>query len=53
MINAPVNLPRQKSALLPIVNKEVEATRLSIYNPDVHPKFPMLGLKVKNTAACT
>jgi len=50
VINAPVNLPRQKSALLPIVNKEVEGTRLSIYNPNVHAKFPMLGLKLKNTS---
>jgi hypothetical protein len=50
VINAPVTMPRQKSALLPIVNKEIEATRLSIYNPSVHAKFPMLGLKVKNTS---
>jgi hypothetical protein len=49
-INNPVNLPRQKSALLPIVNKDIEATRLSIYNPSVHAKFPMLGLKLKNTS---
>ena len=50
VINQPVNLPRQKSALLPIVNKEIEARRLSIYNPSVHAKFPMLGLKLTNTA---
>ncbi|HEV3144022.1 MAG TPA: DUF4139 domain-containing protein [Gemmataceae bacterium] len=50
VINAPVTLPRQKSALLPIVNKEIEATRLSIYNPAVHAKFPMLGLKLKNSS---
>src|SRR5579864_4736154 len=50
VINTPVTLPRQKSALLPIVNKEVDATRLSIYNPAVHPKFPMLGLKLKNSS---
>src|SRR5262249_29059980 len=46
IINQPVTLPRQKSALLPIVNKEVEGTRLSIYNQGTHPKFPMLGLKL-------
>jgi len=50
IINQPVNLPRQKSALLPIVNKEVEGTRLSIYNAGTHPKFPMLGLKLKNSS---
>ena len=50
IIDQPVTLPRQKSALLPIVNKEVEAARLSIYNPLVHAKFPMLGLKLKNSS---
>jgi hypothetical protein len=49
VIEQPVNLPRQKSALLPIVQKDVEATRVSVYNPAVHAKFPLLGLKLKNT----
>jgi hypothetical protein len=49
VIDQPVNLGRQKSALLPIVNKEVEAARVSIFNPGVHPKHPLLGLKFKNT----
>src|SRR5262249_9939920 len=31
-VDKPVSLARQKSALLPIVNKEVEGTRVSIYN---------------------
>jgi len=48
-IEQPVSLPRQKSALLPIVNKEIEGTRVSIYNQAAHAKFPMLGLKFKNT----
>src|SRR5579859_2558531 len=50
VINQPVTLPRQKSALLPIVNKEIDGTRLSIYNASVHAKFPMLGLKLKNSS---
>jgi hypothetical protein len=50
VIDTPVVLPRQKSALLPIVNKEIDGTRLSIYNAVVHAKFPMLGLKVKNSS---
>ena len=29
VIDQPVNLGRQKSALLPIINKDVEATRVS------------------------
>ena len=49
-IDKPVTLPRQKSALLPIVNKDVEGTRVSIYNERVQPAFPLLGLKFKNTS---
>jgi hypothetical protein len=49
-IDRPVTLPRQKSALLPIVGKDVEATRVSIYNERVQAKFPLLGLRLKNTS---
>ncbi len=49
-IDKPVSLPRQKSALLPIVNKDVEGTRVSIYNEHTQAKFPLLGLKLKNTS---
>jgi hypothetical protein len=44
-----VTLPRQKSALLPIVQQPVEADRVSIYNEAVQAKHPLLGLKFKNT----
>jgi hypothetical protein len=49
-IDRPVTLPRQKSALLPIVGKDVEASRVSIYNERVQAKFPLLGLRFKNTS---
>jgi hypothetical protein len=49
IIDRPVDLARQKSALLPIVNKDVEGKRVSIYNQGVQPKHPLLGLKFKNT----
>ncbi|HEX4590816.1 MAG TPA: DUF4139 domain-containing protein, partial [Gemmataceae bacterium] len=48
-LEQPVNLPRQKSALLPIVQHDVEATRVTVYNPSVHAKYPLLGLKLKNS----
>jgi hypothetical protein len=48
-LDRPVTLARQKSALLPIVGKDVEATRVSIYNERVQAKFPLLGLRLKNT----
>ncbi len=49
VIDQPVSLGRQKSALLPIINKDVDATRVSIYNPAVQAKHPLLGLKFKNS----
>src|SRR5258705_258644 len=49
-IAKPVSLARQKSALLPIVAKDVEGKRISIYNERTQAKFPLLGLKFKNTS---
>jgi hypothetical protein len=49
-IDKPVTLARQKSALLPILNKDVEGNRVSIYNERTQAKFPLLGLKLKNTS---
>jgi hypothetical protein len=51
IIEQPVSLPRQKSAMLPIVTQEVDGTKVSIYNQSTHPKFPLLGLKFKNTTS--
>jgi len=50
VIDRPVDLARQKSALLPIVNKDVEGKRVSIYNSDIQAKHPLLGLRFKNTS---
>ncbi len=48
-IATPVKLGRQKSAMLPIVNDSVEGEKVSIYNPAVHAKHPLNGLKLTNT----
>jgi hypothetical protein len=48
-IEDPVVLPRQKSAMLPIVNQPIKGSKVSIYNQKVHAKYPLLGLKLKNT----
>ena len=45
-----MSLQRQKSALLPIIGKDVQASRVSIYNESVQAKFPLLGLRFKNTS---
>jgi hypothetical protein len=44
-----VSLPRQRSAMIPIVTDDVEVERLSIYNPAVMPRNPLNGARVKNT----
>ena len=49
-IDHPVSLARQKSAMLPIVGKDVEGQRVSIYNQFVQARHPLLGLKFKNTS---
>jgi hypothetical protein len=35
--------------LLPIIGKDVQADRVSIYNPSVQAKHPLLGVRFKNT----
>jgi hypothetical protein len=49
VIDHPVSLPRQKSAMLPIVSTDVEGARVSIYNERTLAKHPLLGLRLKNT----
>jgi hypothetical protein len=44
----PISLPRQKSALLPIVNEAVEGGRVSIFNAKTLAKHPLLGVKLIN-----
>jgi hypothetical protein len=50
-IDEPITLARQKSALIPIIDKEITGTRVSIYNPTVLVKHPMLGLQLKNSTS--
>jgi hypothetical protein len=44
-----LTLGRQKSAMVPVVDDALSMTRYSIYNRAVHPRFPLLGVKIKNT----
>ena len=44
-----VSLPRQTSAMIPIINDSVEVEKLSIYNESVLAKFPLNGARLKNT----
>lgn len=48
-IKDPVTLPRNESAMLPIVNHEIKAEKVAIFNAYVHAKHPLSGLKLTNT----
>lgn len=44
-----VSLPRQKSAMIPIVTDKVDVEKLSIYNQAVHQKYPLNGAMFTNS----
>ena len=44
-----VTLPRQKSAMLPIITDSIELERVSIYNASVLSTNPLNGVRLKNT----
>ncbi len=46
---ASVTLPRQRSAMIPIVTDAVEVEKVSIYSQSVLPRNPLNGARVKNT----
>lgn len=49
-IKTPVSIPRQHSAMLPIVNQAIDGEKVSIFNPATHAKYPLNGLEFKNTS---
>lgn len=44
-----VSLPRQQSAMLPIITDPIQVEKLSIYNASVLPRNPLNGARVTNT----
>jgi hypothetical protein len=44
-----VTLPRQKSAMLPIITDTIDLERVSIYNASVLRTHPLNGVRLKNT----
>ncbi len=44
-----VTLPRQKSAMLPIITDSISIARVSIYNASVLASNPLNGVRLKNT----
>ncbi len=50
VLDQQISLARQKSAMLPILDQTIEGHKVSIYNESVQAKFPLLGLRLKNTS---
>ena len=48
VIEEPVTLARQQSALLPIVNQEIKGKKLGIYNASVQSKHPLSAVRLTN-----
>jgi hypothetical protein len=44
-----VSLPRQRSAMLPIISDDIAVERVSIYNQSVLAQHPLNGARLKNT----
>jgi hypothetical protein len=47
-LQQPVDMPRQRSAMIPIINQKVDAQKVSIYNPSAHVTHPLNGVILKN-----
>ncbi len=50
VVDEPVSVPRQSSAMLPIVQADVKGEALSIYNESVHGRHPLNGVELENTS---
>ncbi|MCK4324626.1 MAG: hypothetical protein KAW89_08860 [Armatimonadetes bacterium] len=48
-ITQPVTIGRQQSAMIPIVNQELEGEKVSLFSEEVHKKHPMNALRLVNT----
>ena len=48
-IKEPVTLARHKSAMLPIINAQVQGKKVSIYNADAQAKHPTNGFQLTNS----
>jgi hypothetical protein len=44
-----VNLPRQRSGLLSVLDHPITLSRVSVYSPAIHPRFPLRAVKLKNS----
>ena len=50
-ITTPVNLPRQQAAMIPIITRDLAGEKVSLYNADSDPRFPLNAFRLRNTSA--
>ena len=52
-IQIPVSIARQQSAMLPVINQNVQAEPVSLYNPSRHAVHPFFSVRLTNTTDLT
>ncbi len=50
-ITTPVTLPRQQAAMIPVVSQDIGADKVSLYNANTDPRFPLNAVRLKNSTA--
>ncbi len=50
-ITTPVTLPRQQAAMIPVIAQSIGADKVSLYNADTDPRFPLNAVRLKNNTA--
>ncbi len=50
-ITTPVTLPRQEAAMIPVIAQDISADKVSLYNADTDPHFPLSAVRLKNNTA--
>ena len=48
-VTTPVTLPRQEAAMIPVIAQGVTADKVSLYNADTDPRYPLNAVRLKNT----
>ena len=52
-VNKPVTVPRNSSALIPIVQQDIDGERISLYNETKNQKFPYAAIRFINNTGLT
>ena len=50
-ITTPVTLPRQQAAMIPVIAQDIGADKVSLYNAETDPRFPLNAVRLKNNTA--